>query len=83
MRWNPLLAGVFASGILAASTGLAAPMMTPWGEKVTSENAWRDYPRPQMERANWTCLNGDWDYAITKIAETTARPAEHNDSSLF
>ena len=42
-----------------------APMMTEWGEKVTPENAWRSYPRPQMVRNNWTNLNGLWDYAIT------------------
>ena len=41
---------------------------TPWGEKVTPENAWREYPRPQMERANWTNLNGLWQYAVTKDA---------------
>ena len=51
-----------------------APLMTPWGEKVTSENAWRDYPRPQMTRANWTNLNGEWDYAITSVTNTPGRP---------
>ena len=54
----------------------AATMMTPWGEKVTGDNAWRVYPRPQMERSKWTCLNGEWDYAITAITNTMARPAE-------
>jgi hypothetical protein len=49
-------------------------MMTPWGEKVTSENCWRSYPRPQMEREGWTCLNGDWDYQITSIIDTMNRP---------
>ena len=49
-------------------------MLTPWGEKVTSDNCLREYPRPQMERAGWVCLNGDWDYAITSITNTTGRP---------
>ena len=40
-------------------------MLTSWGESVTGENVWRDYPHPQMVRGNWTCLNGLWDYAIT------------------
>lgn len=52
----------------------AAPMLTPWGEKVTSDNCWREYPRPQMVRDGWTCLNGDWDYAITAITNTPGRP---------
>jgi len=40
-------------------------MRTPWGEKVTAENAWREYPRPMMRRQQWTNLNGHWNYAIT------------------
>ena len=52
----------------------AKPMMTEWGEKVTDENAWRSYPRPQMERSGWTCLNGGWNYAITSITNTMERP---------
>src|SRR3546814_4008216 len=38
--------------------------MSEWGRKVTPENAWRSYPRPQMERDTWMNLNGHWDYAI-------------------
>ena len=65
---------------LAAALGCAfgvpcdAAMMTEWGEKVTSENAWREYPRPQMVRAEWTCLNGDWDYSVTSVTNTSGRP---------
>ena len=43
----------------------AAALTTTWGEKIDESNAWRDYPRPQMVRANWTNLNGWWDYSIT------------------
>jgi len=62
--------------VLVGAIGVlqAAPMMTPWGEKVTSDNAWRDYPRPQMVRPNWTNLNGDWQYAITSVTNTPGRP---------
>ena len=67
-----VLAPVAQAGRKAAP----CPLMTEWGEKVTSENAWRGYPRPQMERANWTCLNGDWDYAITAITNTPGRPVK-------
>lgn len=28
-----------------------------------------EYPRPQLQRKNWQCLNGVWDYAVTKSAE--------------
>lgn len=60
--------------IFTASAVLAVPLTTPWGEKVTSANAWRDYPRPQLVRDGWTCLNGDWDYAVTSVTNTPGRP---------
>jgi len=53
---------------------LAAAMMTAFGEKVTDDNAWREYPRPQMVRDNWTCLNGRWDYQVTSVTNTPGRP---------
>lgn len=45
-----------------------APLITEWGEEVTPENAWTEYPRPQLVRDNWTCLNGLWEYTITDKA---------------
>jgi beta-galactosidase len=41
-------------------------IMTQWAEKVTPENVWQEYPRPQMVRQQWQNLNGLWEYAITK-----------------
>ncbi len=40
-------------------------MLTPWGERVTPDNAWREYPRPAMRRESWSSLNGVWQYAVT------------------
>ncbi len=40
-------------------------LITRWGAEVTDENAWTEYPRPQLARDDWQNLNGDWDYAIT------------------
>jgi len=37
-----------------------------WAAEVTPDNAWREYPRPQMVRENWQNLNGLWDYAVVK-----------------
>ena len=50
-----------------------APLMTKWGKKVTPENAWQEYPRPQMVRKDWLNLNGLWDYAITAKGAAQAR----------
>ena len=33
--------------------------------------AWQEYPRPQLERADWTNLNGLWDYAVVGKEEPT------------
>src|SRR5262249_56602490 len=42
-----------------------APLMTSWGKRVTPENVWKEYPRPQLVRSAWANLNGLWDYGIT------------------
>jgi hypothetical protein len=39
-------------------------MLTPWAKEVSPENAWKEYPRPQLKRKQWTCLNGLWDYTV-------------------
>ncbi|HDR68640.1 MAG TPA: glycoside hydrolase family 2 [Bacteroidaceae bacterium] len=38
--------------------------MTPWAEKITPENVWQEYPRPQFVRSEWLNLNGLWNYAL-------------------
>ncbi len=40
-------------------------LITQWGAEVTAQNAWTEYPRPQLVRSQWQNLNGQWDYAIT------------------
>ncbi|MBR2837180.1 MAG: M20/M25/M40 family metallo-hydrolase [Kiritimatiellae bacterium] len=67
---------MFAAIVLAA-------MMTPFGEKVTAENAWREYPRPQMVRANWQCMNGEWRWQVTKVAETAAMPEAWQEKKIL
>ena len=42
-----------------------APIMSRWEKQITPENAWREYPRPQLVRQQWQNLNGMWDYVIT------------------
>ena len=41
-----------------------SPLMTVWGENLNKECPLNDYPRPQLQRKQWQCLNGIWKYAI-------------------
>ena len=50
-------------------------LITVWGADVTPENAWTEYPRPQLERDQWQNLNGHWDYAITPV-DRTEKPSQ-------
>ena len=45
------------------------PLLTPWGESLNIDCPLNEYPRPQLVRENWQCLNGQWDYAITETEE--------------
>jgi hypothetical protein len=41
------------------------PILTKWASDVDPLKPWLLYPRPDMVRNKWICLNGLWDYAIT------------------
>jgi len=40
-------------------------LKTSWAEKIDPQNVLPEYPRPLIERSQWTNLNGLWEYAIT------------------
>ena len=44
-------------------------------KKTNTTGGERGYPRPQLHRADWTNLNGEWEFAIDKDAHLT-RPAD-------
>ena len=64
-----VLLAVSTSAIAADWKPAASPLMTKWGKKVTPDNAWREYPRPQLVRKDWLNLNGLWDYDILNTGE--------------
>ena len=74
---------------LAAATMLSAqewapkqaPLMTQWGERVTAENAHREYPRPQMVRSQWQNLNGLWNYSVT--SKDAAKPESISQGQIL
>ncbi len=66
----------------ADATYTGGDMITRWGREVTPENAWRSYPRPQLERAKWLNLNGQWGYAITRAAAPMPQPTQMDGKIL-
>jgi len=56
------------------------PLLTRWAKDVSPANAWPEYPRPQLVRAQWVNLNGLWDYAITP--KEAAKPAKFSGRIL-
>ena len=48
-------------------------MLTLWGEQPDRDHILPEYPRPQMQRENYTILNGLWDYAITASEQIPTR----------
>ncbi len=66
MKTTPLLALLLALPAAHAEWKPAGnKIMTQWAKDVTPDNAWDEYPRPQLQRENWTRLNGLWNYTIT------------------
>ncbi|MDR2974434.1 MAG: hypothetical protein LBV00_06940, partial [Propionibacteriaceae bacterium] len=43
------------------------PLLTRWGESLDRDCPLNEYPRPQMRRDQWECLNGPWLYAIRPV----------------
>jgi beta-galactosidase/beta-glucuronidase len=77
------LLGLFAISLTVTAADwkpAAAPLMTKWGKQVKPENAWQEYPRPQLERKDWQNLNGLWDYAIT--GKDAAKPEKWDGQIL-
>ncbi|MFN0059862.1 MAG: glycoside hydrolase family 2 protein [Planctomycetota bacterium] len=56
-----------------SADGPRAPLMTRWAADVTPDRVHPEYPRPQLVRADWQSLNGEWQYAIRPRDE--GRPA--------
>lgn len=67
---------LLAASYTSASNPAGDKIKTPWAEKVTSDNVWREYPRPQLKRADWMNMNGLWKYAITGREDTCPQTFE-------
>ncbi len=67
---KPILTLIFLTAVAQAWQPVADSMLTEWGAQVTPDTAWCEYPRPMMQRNEWTNLNGLWDYAVTPKTRT-------------
>lgn len=41
-------------------------LTTPYFDAMDKDMPWNEYPRPQMKRGSFLCLNGHWDFAISE-----------------
>jgi hypothetical protein len=65
-----LIAGLGLAAALAPAAGATAPyarqsppLLTPWTKSVSAVAPLPEYPRPQLQRARWLSLNGQWQYS--------------------
>lgn len=61
-----LLSSSFACGAYSPVPG---HITTEWGENIDPARVWQEYPRPDMVRPDWECLNGLWEYAVKPVGE--------------
>jgi beta-galactosidase/beta-glucuronidase len=65
----------FTAAMLMCSAAFVAAQWSPstdkirtkWADEVNPANVLPEYPRPAMERPQWSNLNGLWDYAILPV----------------
>ncbi|GAA4912371.1 glycoside hydrolase family 2 protein [Mucilaginibacter defluvii] len=54
-----------------------APLPTRWtNAAMQADVPFQEYPRPQLQREDWMCLNGKWDYRGGKDVPTALRPKQ-------
>ncbi|WP_225409017.1 AbfB domain-containing protein [Stigmatella hybrida] len=70
-RLLPLCCGLLSlQGAQAAWSLKTPPLSTQWTSQVSPANALPEYPRPQMVRADWLNLNGEWQFGNASAGQT-------------
>ncbi len=55
-------------------------LRTKWFDQIDKTCPLSEYPRPQLKRESWMCLNGEYDYAVTD--ENAAKPEKFDGKIL-
>lgn len=50
-------------------------LLSVWGQQLDQERPLTEYPRMQLRRDSYTCLNGIWEYQITEEKESVQENA--------
>ncbi|HLJ94716.1 MAG TPA: glycoside hydrolase family 2 TIM barrel-domain containing protein [Gemmataceae bacterium] len=58
------------------------PLMTRWAKEVSPARVHPEYPRPQMVRSDWLNLNGLWQLAFAKEADSVPAGKELTERIL-
>ena len=53
-------------------------LLTAEGERLSGQ-PWNVYPRPQLQRDSFLCLNGEWEFAVT---DHTSQPTKYTETIL-
>ena len=62
-RTNPVLFLLFLTINCSCLFAQVAVLPTPWTKAALAAAVpFPEYPRPQLQRSDWICLNGRWDY---------------------
>ncbi|RFM32659.1 glycoside hydrolase family 2 protein [Chitinophaga silvisoli] len=72
-----LLLLIFHGLFLSTSLAQTAKLPTRWTKAAMSATTpFPEYPRPQLERKDWMCLNGKWDYIGGEKVASALNPAK-------
>ena len=61
---------LFSQMLWAQWTPVGDRIKTSWAEKIDVNNVLPEYPRPIMERSEWSNLNGLWKYAVLPLGKS-------------
>lgn len=80
MKRNFLLLSMMISciGVFAQWKPMGDKIKTKWSETIDVNNVLPEYPRPIMERQDWTNLNGLWEYAILPAGQNEPQKYDGN-----